>query len=156
MWRCLDSSKTTERNVTGLEIDKVIRIRHERPVHHDTLCIALFVVISSVIALSTAVLISGKLIWLTCQTRKCLITVTRSCWKVFKLCMGWAAEARSRRVYSQNLCKNSKQRRVEDVVFVTQYNFIACTLLVSRHLKNIPDSHYDLLSKQHTTTRYVL
>jgi len=38
----------------------------------------------------------------------------------------------------------------------TQCNFISCTLLVSRHLENVPGSHYDLLSKQHMTTRYVL
>jgi len=85
LWLCLDSSKTTERNVTGLEIDTVIRTRHERPVHHDTPSTSLFVVISNVVALSTAVLmISGKLIWLTCQIRKCSITVTRSCWLSLK------------------------------------------------------------------------
>ena len=39
-------------------------------------------------------------------------------WKVFKLCMGWAAEELNRQVYSQSLCKNSRQRRAEDVVFV--------------------------------------
>jgi len=32
--------------------------------------------------------------------------------------MSWAAEEQNRRVYSQSLCKNSKQRRAEDVVFV--------------------------------------
>ena len=53
--------------------------------HHDTLCIALFVAISNVVALSSAALmISGKLIWLTCQIRKCSITVTRSCWLSLK------------------------------------------------------------------------
>jgi len=39
------------------------------------------------------------------------------CWKVFKLCTSWAAKEQNRQVYSQNLCKNSKQRRAEDVVF---------------------------------------
>jgi len=38
-------------------------------------------------------------------------------WKVFKLCMSWAAEEQNRRVYSQNLCKNSEQKRAEDVGF---------------------------------------
>jgi len=37
----------------------------------------------------------------------------------------------------------------------TQCNFISCTPLNSRDLKNIPGFHYDLLSEQHTTTRYV-
>ena len=53
--------------------------------HHDTLCIALFVVISNVVALSSvALVISGKVIWLTCQIRKCSVTVTRSCWLSLK------------------------------------------------------------------------
>jgi len=73
--------KITECNVTGLEIDTVIRTRHQRTVHHGTLCIALLVVISDVVALSSVVLMtSGKLIWLTCQIRKCSITVRSSCW----------------------------------------------------------------------------
>ena len=37
-----------------------------------------------------------------------------------------------------------------------QCNFISCTLLISRDLKNIPGFHYDLLCEQHTTTSYVL
>ena len=32
--------------------------------------------------------------------------------------MGWATEELNRQLYSQNLCKNSEQRRDEDVVFV--------------------------------------
>ena len=53
--------------------------------HHGTLCIGLFVVISNVVALSSAALmINGKLIWLTCQMRKCSVTVTRSCWLLLK------------------------------------------------------------------------
>jgi len=40
------------------------------------------------------------------------------CWKVFKLCMSWAAEEQNRRVYSQSFCKSSKQWRAEDVAFV--------------------------------------
>ena len=40
------------------------------------------------------------------------------CWKVFKLYMSWVGEEQKRQVYSHSLCKNSKQRRAEDVVFV--------------------------------------
>jgi len=39
------------------------------------------------------------------------------CWKVFKHRMSWAAEEHKRQVYSQSLCKNSEQKRPEDVVF---------------------------------------
>ena len=85
LWPCLVFSKTTERIVKGLEIDKVIRTRHQRTVHHGTLCIGLFVVISNVVALSSAALmINGKLIWLTCQMQTCSMTVTRSCWLLLK------------------------------------------------------------------------
>jgi len=48
--------KQTERNVKGLGIDKVICTCHQRTVHHGTLCIGLFVVISNVVALLSAAL----------------------------------------------------------------------------------------------------
>jgi len=37
-----------------------------------------------------------------------------------------------------------------------QCNFISCTPLISRDLKNIPGFNYDLLCERHTTTGYVL
>jgi len=37
-----------------------------------------------------------------------------------------------------------------------QCNFISCTPLISRDLKNIPGLNCNLLSEQHTTTGYVL
>ena len=87
--------------------------------HHGTIYIGLFVVISNVVALSSAALmIDSKLIWLTCQMLKFSMTVTRSCWLLLKnfLCMSWAAEEQNRQGYCQSLCKNSTQKRDEDVV----------------------------------------
>ena len=83
LWYCLVFSKTTERIVTGLEI--VVRARHQRTVHHGTLCITLFGIISNLVTLSpVALMIGGKVIWLICHIRKCSITVTRSCWLSLK------------------------------------------------------------------------
>ena len=127
-------------------LNKVIRTHHQRTVHHGTLCITLLVVISNVVALSSAALmINGKLIWLTCQMRKCSMTVTRSCWLSLKsfLCMSWAAEEQNRRVYSQSLCKNSKQKRAEDVV-ICKRTVVSCS----------PTSFYKihfLTAKKHET-----
>jgi len=85
LWLCPDFSKQLNDTSTGLEIDKVIHTCHQRTVHHGTPCITLFVVISNVVALSSvALMISGKVIWLTCRMRKCSITFTCSCWLSLK------------------------------------------------------------------------
>ena len=56
------------------------------------------------------------------------------------------------RISNTTSCSQIRPRVEHD----KQCNFIFCTLLISRHLKNIPGFYYDRLNKQHTTTGYVL
>jgi len=120
LWSCLLFSKTTERIATGLEI--VVRTRHQRTVHHGTLCITLFVIISNLVVLSpVALMISGKLIWLTCQIRKCSITVTRSCWlslKSFKSLHGLSRWRTKLAIILSKPLQKFWAEAAEDVVFV--------------------------------------
>jgi len=170
LWHCLDfSKKQTERNVTQLGIDKVIHTRHQRTVHRlfqkqgtqrseteHSSCSVLFMLLENRNKVTAYTFVSMH--W----ERRTNVFITSCMWccrctyDLFycKVANVQKFESYSRIILSAtppHVHKSDRESKNHK-----QWHFTSCTPLISRHLKIIPGFHYDLLSKQHTTTRYVL